>query len=347
VSTVIVSEVSISEWEEFLKPLPEVHLLQTSGWGTLKQAFGWEAKYILGQSEFFGRLGALILFRRLPLGLRIAYIPKGPVGWQATQTGVDAGWGYFLNVVDAVCRQMHTIFLILEPDLRIDVFASPPSGFQPGIQSIQPPRTILVDLTGGEDQVLARMKQKTRYNIRLSQKRGVIAHPSQDLEAFYHLVLTTGERDGFGVHSLAYYQKAYQIFHSRGECELFLAESEGAPLAGLMVFARGARAWYFYGASSDQQRELMPTYLVQWEAMRWAMRHGCTEYDLWGVPDAEDDYLEANFTHRSDGLWGVYRYKRGFGGSVYRSAGPFERIYQPALYRVYRTWFMRSGRAAE
>ena len=95
-----------------------------------------------------------------------------------------------------------------------------------------------------------------------------------------------------------------------------MAESEGQPLAALMVFTRGARAWYVYGGSTDLQREKMPNYLLQWEAMRWARARGCTEYDLWGVPDEDEAVLEDGFADRSDGLWGVYRFKRGFGGEV-------------------------------
>jgi len=111
--------------------------------------------------------------------------------------------------------------------------------------------------------------------------------------------------------------------------------------AGLMVFAHGRRAWYFYGASASDHRDRMPTYILQWEAMRWARAHGCTEYDLWGVPDADEDTLENEFSERSDGLWGVYRFKRGFGGRLCRSAGPWDRIYQPVLYKFYERWASR------
>jgi len=103
-----------------------------------------------------------------------------------------------------------------------------------------------------------------------------------------------------------------------------------------MVFALPPRAWYFYGASSNVHREKMPTYLLQWEAMRWAKSQGCTSYDLWGIPDEEEEMLEAEFTHRHDGLWGVYRFKRGFGGRLARSVGAWDRVYSPARYRLYR-----------
>jgi lipid II:glycine glycyltransferase (peptidoglycan interpeptide bridge formation enzyme) len=205
-------------------------------------------------------------------------------------------------------------------------------------QTIQPPRTLLIDLAGDEEQVLARMKQKTRYNIRLALKKGIVVRSSEDLDAFYSLMQVTGGRDSFGVHSLPYYRLAYELFHRRGNCELLMAEFKGEPLAGLMVFANGRRAWYFYGASANEHRERMPTYLLQWEAMRWARSLGCTLYDLWGVPDEDEETLEANFAKRSDGLWGVYRFKRGFGGQLRRAAGPWDRVYNPLLYTLYRWW---------
>ena len=142
----------------------------------------------------------------------------------------------------------------------------------------------------------------------------------------------------FGIHSLKYYQQAYELFHPDGDCELLAAFHEGEVLAALMVFFAGKRAWYFYGASGNQKRHLMPTYLLQWEAMLWAKNKGCTHYDLWGVPDQDEDYLESHFNDRQDGLWGVYRFKRGFGGSLVQSAGAFDRVYQKSLYSLYRLY---------
>jgi len=208
--------------------------------------------------------------------------------------------------------------------------------------NIQPRRTIIVDLRGSGEEILARMKQKCRYNIRLAEKKGVAVRTWDDVAAFHRMVLATGERDVFGVHSLEYYRRAYDLFHEAGMCEMLVAEYEGRPLAALMVFARGKRAWYFYGASTDESRNLMPTYLLQWEAMRWAKARGCEEYDLWGVPDEDEATLEANFETRRDGLWGVYRFKRGFGGELRRAAGALDRVYNLPLYRLY-LWRMSRG----
>ena len=183
------------------------------------------------------------------------------------------------------------------------------------------------------------MKPKCRYNIRLAEKKGVTVRAWDDIPAFHEMMTVTGGRDNFGVHSLEYYQRAYELFHPKGTCELLVAEYEGKPLASLMVFANGKRAWYVYGASNDQERNRMPTYLLQWEAIRWAKARGCEEYDLWGVPDENEEILEANFETRHDGLWGVYRFKRGFGGQLKRAAQALDRVYNPllywALYEVY------------
>ena len=114
-----------------------------------------------------------------------------------------------------------------------------------------------------------------------------------------------------------------------------MAEFEGEPIAGLMVFRRGEKAYYFYGASSNQHRNLMATYLIQWEAIRWAKGQGCTSYDLWGIPEADPATLEAEFQQRQDGLWGVYRFKRGFGGQVIQTIGAYDYGYNRLLYRLY------------
>lgn len=335
--------VNAAEWGLFTERAPDIHLLQTAAWGELKSSFGWKETRVVS-----GEVGAQILFRPLVLGFTLAYIAKGPVSLPGSNPD-DAVWKTFWSEVDAECRRQKAIFLKVEPDFWENAADAetdehhPPSGFRHSPQSIQPKRTLVVDLNREEEEILSQMKQKTRYNIRLAQKKGVVVRDSADLQAFHDLISITGERDHFGVHSLEYYSRAYELFHPQGECELLIAEYEGDPLAGLMVFAHGKRAWYLHGASSNRQRERMPTYMLQWEAMRWARGRGCMQYDLWGVPDANEDFLEENFTRREDGLWGVYRFKRGFGGRLMRAAGPWDRIYNPLVYTVYRLWAERKA----
>lgn len=320
-------EVPLEDWTTFLSQYAHAHLLQGAPWGELKADFGWEAVRLVA-----GQAGAQILFRRLPLGYTLAYIPKGPLGEE-----VDDLW----PEIDELCRARKAVFLKVELDRwEGDGGEELLPGFVPSRHAIQPRRTVVVDLQGSEDEILARMKQKTRYNIRLAGKKGVVVRTSDDLEVFSEMVQVTGQRDGFGVHNLAYYRRAYDLFQPMGTCELLQAEYEGQPLAALMVFAQGQRAWYLYGASNNLERNRMPTYLLQWQAMSWARDRGCTEYDLWGVPDQDEEVLEAEFMDRSDGLWGVYRFKRGFGGQVRRSDKSWDRIYKPGFYQLYQ-WYMR------
>ena len=339
------------EWENYTSQYPDIHLLQSAAWGELKARFGWSVERIV-----VGDLGAQVLFRTVIPGVIIAYIPKGPVGLTSPS---KLGWENFLAEIDRVCREKHAFLLEIEPDAwksnsRRETqepnegawiepfFDMLPPGLQTSPHSIQPPRTIVVNLAAEEEHILKRMKQKTRYNIRLAQRSDVKVSSSDNLDLFSEMIQETGERDQFGVHDLNYYQSCFNLFHPLGQCELLLARFEDEPLAMLMVFARGRRAWYLYGASRDIHREKMPTYLLQWEAIRWAIQHGCQTYDLWGVPDEDLETLETNFSDRSAGLWGVYRFKRGFGGTLLRSAGPWNRVYNPFLFRIYRYWLQRS-----
>ena len=319
-------EIPLLEWQAYVSAHPEMHLLQTGEWGELKAAFGWQAARIIN-----GEVGAQVLFRKLPLGFSVGYIPKPSFADQAG-SNPKSFWGE----VDSICKQHHAIFCKLEPDRwENETPMLTTESWARSEYNIQPPRTIVVDLQGSEDEILARMKQKCRYNIRLAEKKGVSVRAWDDLDSFHKMLQITGGRDGFGVHSEEYYQRAYQLFQPVGKCELLVAEFEGAALAALMVFANGSRAWYVYGASTDEERNRMPTYLLQWEAMRWARARGCREYDLWGVPDKDEAELEANFENRHDGLWGVYRYKRGFGGEIKRAAQALDRVYIPWLYQLY------------
>ncbi len=344
--------VTSTEWGRFLAKFPGHHFLQTPAWGVLKADFGWQPTAVI-----HGEIGAQILFRALPLGFSVAYIAKGPV--YDLSLGYPPAWEALWGEIDRLCRARRAVFLKVEPDLwqettplldpAIPVFekptpvfpaaAQPPPGFSISPSTIQPLRTLVVDLSGSEDQVLGRMKQKTRYNVRLAQRRGMIVHSTQDVDLFSRLMEITGERDAFGVHAQAYYQRALDLLHC--QAEILVADLDGEPLAALFAVAQGPRAYYLYGASSNTHRDAMPTYLIQWEAMRWARQQGCTEYDLWGVPDTDMETLEAGFTNRSTGLWGVYRFKRGFGGELRRGAGPWDRVYNRPLYLLYRVWAAR------
>lgn len=319
------TEITLTEWNQFLTQFPDTHLLQMGEWGELKKDFGWKPVRVIS-----GDAGAQILFRRLPLGFTIGYMPKVVMSNELLNNE-------FWRVIDSVCKRNRAIFLKVEPDSWVEDFqlVSHPSFLVTSPHNIQPPRTITIDIQDSEENILSRMKPKCRYNIRLAEKKGVTIRAWDDIAAFHEMMTVTGGRDGFGVHSKEYYQRAYELFHPKGTCELLVAEYEGKPLASLMVFANAKRAWYVYGASNNEERNRMPTYLLQWEAIRWAKARGCEEYDLWGVPDEDEEMLEAQFESRHDGLWGVYRFKRGFGGQLKRAVQALDRVYNPLLYWLY------------
>ncbi len=310
------------KWIRFLQHHPEAHILQTLEWGILKSRFGWDVDWVIGPD-----CGAQILFRKLPLGLTIGYIPKGPVG----NPDID-----FWQLIDDVCKRHHAVFIKIEADAvhseisyqyPFDVIESDP---------VQPRNTSILDLNAGVDTLLSGMKPKTRYNIQLARKKDVVITRSSDVRSFSDLMMTTGERDQFGIHHHDYYQMAYQLFHPNDACELFIASYQDDPIAGVMVFRNGKRCWYFYGASSNLERNRMPAYLLQWEAIQWAISQGCESYDLWGIPDFPESMLESEFMNRSDGLWGVYRFKRGFNGKLVRSMRTVDWIFRPQMYKLFQ-----------
>jgi peptidoglycan pentaglycine glycine transferase (the first glycine) len=311
-------------WDEFLLNFPDAHILQTSAWGLFKQNHGWYPKWIIS-----GDAGAQILFKKLPFGQTFAYIPKGPVG---------NNWEMMISEVVEICRAENAFILYVEPDQwedekRDSILIS--SGFTASDLSIQPRRTIVINLSKGETEWLNEMKQKTRYNIRLAEKKNIVIQHSDKIDEFIDLINITGQRDDFGIHSNEYYRDVYEKFSQNDNCAFLLATYEQKPLAGLIVFAYGNRAWYFYGASNNEERNRMPTYLLQFAAMKWAASKGCTKYDLWGIPDENFEKLEQEFPQRSDGLWGVYRFKRGFGGDIMRTAGVFQKVLNKPLYVLF------------
>jgi peptidoglycan pentaglycine glycine transferase (the first glycine) len=324
------------QWDAFVERRGG-HLLQTTAWGELKAAFGWDYRLVSLADGGAIKAGALLLFRRLPLGLgTIAYVPRGPV--------VDWGDGEVVEALQAAlddaARERHAILLKVEPaewepDFDLDVLRG--QGYRRSPQTIQPPRTILLDIGGDEDDILARMNQGTRRKIRLADRRGVVVRQggADDLASFHRLTQVTGARNEFGTHSLPYYQKAFELFQPGGHVALLMASFEGRDLGGLMVFAWGDTAWYLYGASSNEERDRMPNHALQWAAIHWARERGCAVYDLWGVPDFDEAALEAGFQTRQDGLWGVYGFKRGFGGRVARTVGAWDKVYRPGAYALY------------
>ena len=330
---------SAEQWNSALQRCHAPSILQSFQWGEFKRSTGW------GVIRHRSAAGvAQVLLRHTPLG-RLAYVPRGPALSPELPFAVAAG--QLIGELAQLARECGCIALKLEPPWP----ASPEVqallqrlGFRPAFQAVQVPSTVLVDLRGEEEALLARMKPKTRYNIRLSLRKGVTVRigGDVDLPAFAALMQQTARRDGFPSRDPAYYEGAYRAFAADGMAALLLGEHEGALLAAIMVFAFGDMAYYLYGASSDEKRNLMASYAVQWRAMVWARERGCETYDLWGIPEEVGAHPELYVdTDRlgEGGLWGVWRFKRGFGGKVVRYAGAWDLVQRPLPYALYRTFF--------
>lgn len=321
----------IAAWNAFVASQPAGNLLQTAQWGQLKSEFGWGWDLVTVGDPEAPDAGAVVLYRKLPLRFgTIAYIPRGPLVRWSNASLVEA----LFEKVRTVVRRRRAWACWVEPEAPDGTSATDAlarNGYTASSRTIQPRSTILVDLTPSEDDILMAMKSKTRYNIRLAKRKDVTVRfgDLDDADIFYDLIVETGERNEFGVHNASYYRRALELFGPQDQVALVLAEYEGEPLAGVLVFAVGKKAWYIAGASSNRHRNRMPAYAVQWAAMQWAKQRGCEVYDLWGIPDAPEEQLEDEFTERSDGLWGVYRFKRGFGGDVTRYVGLWERPLNP------------------
>jgi lipid II:glycine glycyltransferase (peptidoglycan interpeptide bridge formation enzyme) len=201
-------------------------------------------------------------------------------------------------------------------------------GWQTSTGQIQFRNTMILDLNDSEEAILAGMKQKTRYNIRLASRRGVTVRKggSEDLELLYQMYAETAVRDRFTIRDPAYYKDAWGTFFDNQMAQPFIADVNGNPIAGIIVFRFGSVATYMYGMSSSLHREKMPNHLLQWEAIKWAMSKGCNTYDFWGAPD---DLV------KEDRMWGVYRFKSGFGAKFLRLIGAWDFPARPTLYLLY------------
>jgi lipid II:glycine glycyltransferase (peptidoglycan interpeptide bridge formation enzyme) len=332
-------------WDAAIAPLPGAALLQSWAWGEFKARTGWRAQRLLWSTPS-GPAAAQVLTRTVARFLKVLYVPKGPLlNWaDAAQRAA------VLDGLQTLARRTGAILIKLDPDVPLSVGA--PGAEQPdstgqAVQAdltargwvyspdqIQFRNTVLLDLRPAEAALLANMKQKTRYNLRLAERKGVVirAGDARDLDLLYRLYAETSVRDGFVIRGADYYHEAWGRFMRAGQAQPFIAEVAGEPVSALIVYRFAATATYMYGMSRERHRELMPNHLLQWHAIRWAKAQGCAVYDFWGAPDA---FVE------SDPMWGVWKFKEGFGGQVVRTLGAWDYAPASALYRTYTTLLPR------
>ncbi len=333
-------------WDQLIAGLPDPHLLQTWEWGQVKARAGWRADPLAWPAGSAApQAAALVLERQaqagpLRLPLRVLYVPKGPLlDWDDERLR-----GEVLGEIEALARRRGAIFVKIDPDVIVGT-GLPGQGEENPLgaqvrselgqrgwrfsdEQIQFRNTMWIDLRQGEEELLAQMKPKTRYNLRLAERKGVTvrAGSAVDFPLLYRMYTETALRDGFVIRDESYYRSVWSTFSQAGLADFLIAEVEGQPVGGVVLLRFGQRAYYLYGMSRAAHREKMPNVLLQWGAICRAKAAGCTVYDLWGAPDEFDE---------GDSMWGVYRFKEGLGAQVVRTLGAWDFPVRPGLYRWY------------
>ena len=327
--------------ERFLKELIKADLsvcdkaasfLQSGFWGSFKAQFGWEAfafravwkTTVYEQKE----KTLLVLRRRLAPAFSLAYVPWGP------ELPDDVPYQGALEELAKCLKEKlpkDTVFIRFDPPRLLDSdsqSAIPPS-FIRAEADIQPPDSVILDLTQPMDSIIENMKPKWRYNCKLALKKGVKVKLAEkkEIDIFYKLLKETSKRDRIAIHGFEYYKALLENIFNAPEIRMYLAEHEGDVLAGIVMLFRGLNAVYLYGASSGNKRNLMPSYALQLKAIEDAKNFGCKKYDFFGIPPGNDT---------SHSMAGLYQFKTGFGGKIIHRPGSWDFPYRKIIYRVFR-----------
>jgi lipid II:glycine glycyltransferase (peptidoglycan interpeptide bridge formation enzyme) len=321
-------------YNRFICGHPKGHFLQLWEWGQVKKGTGWMPLPLVLErdGEICGAM--MMLKRKLPvpkLNKCILYAPRGPV--------IDIGqaeWCRHLFMgAQKVARNERAIFIKIDPDikkaqggfteiLRNNGFRRNETGMN--FEGVQPNFVFRLNVAEAEETLLAAMHSKWRYNIRLADKKGVTVRIAQDkgaLPGFYSLLKETAARDKFLVREYAYFEWIWDYMVEQGFAKIFLAEYQEKIIAAALVMITGGKAWYLYGASSNDYRNVMPNYLIQWEMIRWAKGQGCHIYDFRGVSGDLDE---------SNPLYGLYKFKKGFNGELTEFVGEWDLVNLPVYY---------------
>ncbi len=324
----ILTERDRSAWNDFVSSSPHGSILQSWEWGEIKAGPAWQPVRLALFEDGSIKAGISILKRRLPLGRSLFYAPRGPVVDFSDEKMLDA----LLLQVAMQAKKDGALALKIDPEIpeggRVENILKN-RGFLKKKKQVQPRATFYVDLTLGLEELLMTFEEKTRYNIRLSEKKGVTVkeeNTSEGVETFYKIYQETASREKFLIHPLSYYRKIKDILVDKGLASIFIAYHEGNPIGAVFVFRFGKKAWYMYGASVSDGRNVMPNHALHWHVIKWAKEKGCTTYDLWGIPS------NPNEKHP---LWGVYRFKKGFSGKLVKYIGVYDFPFDPVLYHIF------------
>ena len=303
-------------WDELVVATGQPHLVQSVAWAELKALTGWEARRFMLDD---GAGIAQVLVRRLPLGITVAYAPRGPL--VPASALADA-----IVALRAALAAERCASLLCDPEIRADDAAIATLG-RAGIRRspvyVQPRRTLLMDLTQDPEAALGAMRKKTRQYIHKAERAGVVTEETQDLDRFLAVLRKVGERDRFALHSREYFAT---LMRALGDRAHILMARVGDEDCGTMMLARMTdRAWELYGGWSGAHAEARPFYLLKWRAMRRMHALGAVRYDMWGLADSADDALA-----------GVENFKLGFGGSVTEWIGALEIPVRALLYPLWQ-----------
>lgn len=320
-------------WNEFVAGTPHAHFQQSWEWGDLAPDLGGTPLRLAALRE--GQpVGAMQVFINpvAHIGRSYLYVPRGPA---LAHPSLDV-LGPLLDAARLAGEDYDALGIRVEPnaphcstDWKRALGAM---HLRPAWPPSQPRSSWMLDLRPDLDKLLGDMKSKTRYNIRLAAKKGVTVRDGVegDLGTFYQLFRDTATRDDFFIHHQELYARMYAVFRRAGNFRMLLAEYQGTPIACVTLIRFGHTCWYLQGASSNEHRNVMAPYLLQWEAIQWARAQGCTLYDFRAVPDV---------LREDQDMYGVYRFKEGFGGYQYTTLHTYATPYRPFLYGLWQLYF--------
>lgn len=320
-------------WDRFAEGSPVSQFTQSWQWGEFKKSQGHEIRRLALADGDKTLAQALFIHHRSPLVGGYWYAPRGPVLRDDVKSDARNILESFFDKIKEKRMLASGLFWRCEPAIESKRGDIIPPGFVRS-HAYQPASTLLIDLATSEDELLARMHEKTRYNIRLAERKGVtvrVGDSKQDLETFLQLNQETSKRDRFISQPAEYIQATYDFLRPKKMAFIRIAELEGVPLAASMEIAYGDTVTYLYGASSSQHREAMAPYALHWSAIRDAKRSGHAFYDFYGVnpEDEASPYFKSSWA-------GITRFKLGWGGHRVDYVGTWELPQRPLLYRVFR-----------
>lgn len=344
----IITTVEKTHWNTFAKQWPAFSIMQSYEWGAFKQAQGWQVIRVGVEKDGQILAGAQMLIKSLPTGIgSIAYIPRGPLlDWTDTDTV-----HLMFDALHEEAGRHNAISLKIEPSIEytpenIQLLES--HNFKRSDFNNQPQCSMLIDLSPDHETLLQNMHKTTRYNVRYSARKGVEVREATlaDIDIFYALLKGTAERAGFPARSKDYYYEEWKILAGADSLICFLALYEDEVLAMRMPAAFGHYAATLHSGSSGAHSKLKPNELLMWECIKWAKERGCKIYDVWGIPDAvgENIYLGTPLPEdQTEGLWGVYQFKSGFGGEVIYYVGAYDFVYSRLWYGLMNTAMTQMG----